>query len=471
MKQFYPVFEYVIFVTEYFPEVIATIIVLACAAPKGIRWLVVAAPFVWLFAAAAIVYYESHEFARLEGYDMNGPTVREALEDYINTGKGDMMHILEGKQYPPIFGKIEMNRYFRTFLMGTFFHNTEQDAEYLPEAYNKGDDWFEATLGEPMIYTGAIYTGPNETMWSAQLNKLEFLAHALGVKPGDKAMDIGAGWGRLSNHLASKGADVTGVLMASDQKAYADRMSEKLGQSKTVNILLKNFFDLDTPEKSFNVISSVEMAEHVGIRNYLPFLRKVHSLLADDGTFYLQVAGLPRGYGTGYNHYEDITWGMFMDEHVFPGADASCPMGWVVTKLEKAGFEVQNVYNLGYHYSRTLYHWQQTWEAKRDAIVKVYGERSFRRWRVFLAWSVRIARRGGSTVQFITATKSGNEKARIAAQNRLYPGKFQLPPHTERGPGGGPEAIDFFPTEKLDKSNMTPCEALSCTRATDALGA
>jgi len=265
------------------------------------------------------------------------------------------------------------------------------------------------------------------------------MGHALGVKPGDKAMDIGAGWGRLSNHLASKGADVTGVLMASDQQAYAQRMAERLG-NKNVKIILKNFFDIDLPPKSFNVISSVEMAEHVGIRNYHTFLRKVHSLLADDGTFYIQVAGLPRGYGEGYNHYEDLIWGLFMDEHVFPGADASCPMGWVVTKLEQAGFEVQNVHNLGNHYSQTLHHWQQLWESKQDSIVKAYGDRAWRRWRVFLAWSVRIARRGGSTVQFITATKSGQEAARIAAQNRLAPGNFKLPPFQAHGPGGGPPA-------------------------------
>jgi len=161
------------------------------------------------------------------------------------------------------------------------------------------------------------------------------------------------------------------------------------------------------------------------------------NLLADDGTFYLQVAGLPRGYGEGYNHYEDIVWGMFMDQHVFPGANASCPMGWVITKLEQAGFEVQNVHNLGNHYSKTLFHWQQLWEAKRDEIVKVYGERSWRRWQVFLAWSVRIARRGGSTVQFITATKSGHEAARISAQDRLAPGAFKLPEPVSC-PGGGP---------------------------------
>merc|ERR1719181_2179530 len=145
-------------------------------------------------------------------------------------------------------------------------------------------------------------------------------------------------------------------------------MNKKEG--KNVNIVLQNFFDIDLPLKSYNVISSVEMAEHVGIRNYNKFLTKVHSLLADDGTFYLQVAGLPRGYGKGYNHYEDLIWGMFMDEHVFPGADASCPMGWVVSHLEMAGFEVQNVHNLGNHYSKTLFHWQQLWESKKEVIVK-----------------------------------------------------------------------------------------------------
>jgi cyclopropane fatty-acyl-phospholipid synthase-like methyltransferase len=441
LTQSLPIFEIVIFIAERGPELLAVLIVLGCCVRSSVRKWVLIAPPLLFFSLIGLVMYESQSMAKEAGYDMNLPSMRSALDTYIETGKGDVMDILEGGKYPPVFGKTEVSRYLKAQLGGSLFHSTDQDAAYLPEAYNKGDDWFEATLGEPMVYTGAIYTGPNETMWSSQLNKLEFIAHALGVKAGDRAMDIGAGWGRLSNHLASKGADVTGVLMASDQQAYAQRMTSKLGNDKTVNILLKNFFHLEEKPKSFNVISSVEMAEHVGIRNYHKFLRKVHELLADDGTFYLQVAGLPRGYGEGYNHYEDIVWGMFMDEHVFPGADASCPMGWVLTKLEQAGFEVQNVYNLGNHYSRTLFHWLQTWEAKKDTIVKAYGERSWRRWRVFLAWSVRTARRGGSTVQFITATKSGNEKARIAAQDRLAPGVFQLPPHTPRGPGGGPEAI------------------------------
>jgi len=431
-----PMFEVVIFVSERIPYIVAVTIIVAGLVRKSLRPWVLVSPPLALLGAGVWVIWESRELAKAEGADMTLPSVREALEMYIQDGKGDLHEILEGNKYPRIFSTTEFKRYFMTWAAGSWLHDVGQDASYLPEAYNKGDDWFEATLGEPMVYTGAIYTGPNETMWNAQLKKLDFIAHALGVKPGDRAMDIGCGWGRLANHMASKGATVTGVTMASDQLAYAQRMTAKLGNN--ITFLLKNFFDLDVPAKSYDVISSVEMAEHVGIRNYHKFLRKVHNILADDGAFYLQVAGLPRGYGEGYNHYEDLIWGLFMDEHVFPGADASCPMGWVITHLEQAGFEVQSVANLGWHYSQTLLSWQKLWESKREAVVKTYGEKSWRRWEVFLAWSVRVARRGASTVQFITATKSGQEKARIAAQQRLAPGVFQLPENTPC-PGGGPE--------------------------------
>merc|ERR1719160_2037562 len=374
---------------------------------------------------------ESRLLAADDGFDMSLPSRREALETYIYTGKGDAHEIIEGNKYPPVFGYWELRRLVMSLLPMAFTHNidTHNEAD-VPVAYNKGDDWFGATLGDPMVYTSAIYLGKDDSIWQGQVQKLNYILDSAMVKPGDKVLDIGCGWGRLLDWYARAGAYATGMTLSVDQAQFGRRLNAAHGDK--VNIVLDNFMTRDITPKSFNVISAVEMAEHVGIRNYNTFLRKVHNILADDGTFYIQVAGLRRGYGDGFNHYQDLVWGMFMDEHVFPGADASCPMGWVVTKLEQAGFEIQNVYNLGNHYSRTLYHWQQTWEAKKDTIVKAYGERSWRRWRVFLAWSVRTARRGGSTVQFITATKSGQEKARISAQDRLFPGKFKLPPHTPR---------------------------------------
>jgi len=423
-------------VSEWLPQIVAIFAVLVVAArPWQRKWLL-AALLGTISSVFCLTVYDSKRVAKEAGYDMSLPSMRQALESYIKTGKGNLTDIVEGHRYPPTHS-FEDFMSGLTWLWDTALHDTQQDAAFVPEAYNKGDDWFENTLGEPMLYTGAIYAGPNETMWSAQLNKLEYITHALGVKAGDRALDIGCGWGRLANHMASKGAIVTGITLAADQKKYAERMSATLGNNN-VKILQVNFFDVDLPERSFDVISSVEMAEHVGLRNYQRFLRKVASLLADDGTFYIQVAGLPRGYSTIYNHHEDLSWGLFMAQHIFPGADASCPMGWVVTQLEQTAFEVQASLNLGSHYSKTLAHWLQLWESKRETIVQRYGEKSWRRWQVFLRWSVRVSRTGGSTVQFITATKSGNERARLDAQRRIAPGLFRLPQETPC-PGGGPK--------------------------------
>ena len=167
---------------------------------------------------------------------------------------------------------------------------------------------------------------------------------------------------------------------------------------------------------TFDKITSLEMAEHVGIKRYQEFLTAVRGMLKDNGTLYFQVAGLRRWW-----QYEDLVWGLFMGEHVFPGADASCPLGWVTAELERAGFEVQRTQNLGTHYSRTLFQWQEEWMRQEASLTKTYGAVAWRRWEVFLRWSVRVARQGSSTVFMITATKADDEPARIAAQKRLSP--------------------------------------------------
>jgi len=296
-------------------------------------------------------------------------------------------------------------------------HNVDTHNEAdVPVAYNKGDDWFQSTLGDPMVYTSAIYLGKNDSIWQGQVQKLNYILDSAMVKPGDKVLDIGCGWGRLLDWYARAGAHATGMTLSTDQAQFGRRLNAAHGDK--VNIILDNFMTREIAPKSFNVISAVEMAEHVGIRNYNSFLRRVHQILADDGTFYIQVAGLRRGYGN-YNPFEEHVWGLFMDEHVFPGADASCPMGWVVTHLERSGFEVQRAQNLGWHYSRTLAHWLDVWTAQKAKVVEGYGEAAWRRWQVFLKWSVRIARRGESSVFMIVATKAGQENARIKSQEHL----------------------------------------------------
>jgi len=271
-----------------------------------------------------------------------------------------------------------------------------------------------------MVYTSGIYKHGNETLMEAQKHKLDYVAHAVELKKGDKVLDIGCGWGRLLQHFTDKyGAIATGVTLSSEQKKYGDELNKHNGAKIELQDAMKLAERPDlVPKGGFDAITSLEMAEHVGIRRYQEFLTKVHALLKDDGVLYFQVAGLRRQW-----KYEDLVWGLFMGEHVFPGADASCPMGWVTTHLERAGFEVQRVQNLGNHYSITLNQWLEEWHKDKDAMTKKYGAEAYRRWEVFLAWSVRVARQGSSTVFMITAVKQGQEKARIRVQDRLAPGK------------------------------------------------
>jgi cyclopropane fatty-acyl-phospholipid synthase-like methyltransferase len=143
------------------------------------------------------------------------------------------------------------------------------------------------------------------------------------------------------------------------------------------------------------------MVEHVGVKNLNTYYTKVRDLLADDGLFLMQWTGLRRAA-----HQEDLVWGLFMAKYIFPGADASCPLGFVVNQAERAGFEVHRVENCGVHYSVTIRKWYDNWKANEAAIVASYGQRWFRKWLMFLGWSAIIAAQGTSTVFMITLAKN-----------------------------------------------------------------
>jgi cyclopropane fatty-acyl-phospholipid synthase-like methyltransferase len=415
-------FEFVLFLVEYLPVLVAVIVISCFLVKRKYILLPICFVPVMILVIVAALILGGYEDAKAKGYDMSLPNLREALEIYIEDGTGDVNDILESGKYAPIFGKHELKYLFTDLLSHTFLHLDGHNGMNIPVAYNKGNDWFRATLGEPMVYTSGIYKNGNETLMQAQQYKMDYVANAIDLKKGENVLDIGCGWGPLVKHLTEKyGAKMTGVTLSKEQHKFATQVFNK---GNGARILLQDAMKIGetegiVPAGGFDKITSLEMAEHVGIKRYDEFLTMVHSLLKEDGIFYFQVAGLRREW-----QYEDLVWGLFMGEHVFPGADASCPMGWVTTHLERNGFEVQRVQNLGNHYSRTLFQWLEEWRLAKDSMVKAYGIKAWRRWEVFLAWSVRVARQGSSTVFMITATKHGNEKMRIATQARLSPPSF-----------------------------------------------
>ena len=168
----------------------------------------------------------------------------------------------------------------------------------------------------------------------------------------------------------------------------------------TIILIITHFLHL---HYRYDKITCLEMAEHVGIKYFQTFLLQVKDMLKDDGVFYLQIAGLRTSW-----QFEDLIWGIFMNKFVFPGADASMPLAWVIGQCESAGFEVRMSETIGVHYSATIKRWYDNWVANKEYVIKEYGENYYRRWEWFLAWSTIIPENGSATCYQIVLTKNTN---------------------------------------------------------------
>lgn len=288
-------------------------------------------------------------------------------------------------------------------------HDHAADLEDVAGVYNRGNDFYGWFLGEPMLYSAAIYRNRDEKLDDAQKRKLDTICKMAHMKEGMSHLDLGCGWGTLIAHCSKYfGTQSRGITLSKEQAEFANNRIKQYGVVGKATVDVINCWDLDTSRR-YDRITCLEMSEHIGIRYYQKFMRHVRSMLKDDGIFYLQIAGLRRAW-----QYEDLVWGLFMGKYIFPGADASCPLGWVCNQVERAGFEVHRVENTGVHYALTIKAWYYNWVENKSKVVNKYGEKWWRLWAIFLAWSAIIAFQGTSTVFMITLMKNTkNDKTSI----------------------------------------------------------
>ena len=334
-------------------------------------------------------------------------TLVEAYADEKFDFKGDVLECFERREqfssYALTWNHVKI--FCCNFLPELLSHSRVQDLDQVRDHYDRGNDFYEAFLGPMMIYTSGILRRIDETLEDLQTNKLNQVCDKIVLKPGDKMLDIGCGWGTLVNFAAEqRGAYATGVSISKNQVAYAREVTEKKELSEKANFMCIDYRDI--PQESYDKITCLEMAEHVGVLHFQSFLCQVRDRLKDDGVFFLQIAGLRRAF-----QWEDFVWGLFMDKYIFPGADASCPLSFVIQQLEAAGFEIANVETIGIHYSYTIHRWYKNWVRPevKSAITAKYGVRLYRIWEVFLAWSTIVARQGNSTCFQVVCHKNLNE--------------------------------------------------------------
>ena len=353
-----------------------------------------------------IVFNDKKLAARYEnGGKIPLDTLFEAYFDGAIDLKGDIYALLDDRY---VLGKHQFTpehvKYFVTKFVPEFaVHSKKLDTELVRWHYDRGNDFFAAFLGERMIYTSAWFTHPGQTLEEGQDQKMDMVCQKLMLKPTDTLLDIGCGWGTLATHAAKYyGVTSTGVTLSKNQTEFGNSRIAAAGLSNRAHIECKDYRDI--AKGRYNKISNLEMVEHVGVKNLVPFYKQVYDLLDDQGLFLMQWTGLRRG-----SKVEDLVWGLFMAKYIFAGADASLPLAPMMNAMEKAGFEIHSVENVTTHYRYTLKKWHDNWLSNAETVKKTYGERWFRIWHVFLAWAVTVSQQGTAACFQVLAHKNLNE--------------------------------------------------------------
>ncbi|KAK2750189.1 Sphingolipid C9-methyltransferase 2 [Myotisia sp. PD_48] len=360
-------------------------------------------------------FHREHDRAKYHGKSkIPMETFHEMYFEGLVDFKGDALEMLEYRHdWAQFRFTWSLYKYFLTGMMPeVIMHTRSQDEEQVRGHYDRGDDFYAWFLGPRMIYTSGIISDINkeETLEELQDNKLAVVCEKIGIKPGDTLLDLGCGWGTLAKYASAHyGAHATGITLGRNQTAWGNTALRNAGiEESQSRIVCCDYRDAPSIPGGYKKITCLEMAEHVGVRHFSSFLSQVYGMLDDDGVFFLQIAGLRKSW-----QYEDLIWGLFMNKYIFPGADASTPLGFVVDKLEGAGFEIKGVDTVGVHYSATLWRWYRNWMGNKEQVEAKYGKKWFRIWEYFLSYSTIISRQGSATCWQITMVKNINSTHRV----------------------------------------------------------
>ena len=241
--------------------------------------------------------------------------------------------------------------------------------------YDLKDQLYDFFLDRDRQYSCAYFRNGDEPLEDAQFDKKRHIAAKLLLKPGQKVLDIGSGWGGMALFLSQEfGVDVTGVTLSREQHAVSSRRALEGGVADRVRFKLLDY--REEPDR-FDRIVSVGMFEHVGAAHYLEFFTKAKALLADDGVMLLHSIGRMEPPG-GTN-----TW---LRKYIFPGGYTPA-LSEVLAAIEKVGLWVTDIEVLRLHYAETLRHWRDRFQANREHIKELagYDERFCRMWEFYLA--------------------------------------------------------------------------------------
>jgi cyclopropane-fatty-acyl-phospholipid synthase len=282
-------------------------------------------------------------------------------------------------------------------------HQVHADAQQVQFHYDVSDDFYALWLDPQRLYSCAYFQEPGMTLAQAQQAKLEHICRKLMLKPGERFLDIGAGWGGLLLWAAEHyGVRAHGITLSRNQHAHVNQLIEARGLAGRVTMELRDYRELPEGEP-YDKIASVGMFEHVGRALMPAYFAKIHRLLRPGGL--LMNHGITAG-GT-RNHQLGAGMGEFIDRYIFPGGELM-HVSKVTEVMSEAQFEPLDLENLRPHYARTLWAWSDALEARLAQARELTGETVVRAFRLYLAGSAMGFEQGWMALfQMLAARPSG----------------------------------------------------------------
>jgi cyclopropane-fatty-acyl-phospholipid synthase len=282
-------------------------------------------------------------------------------------------------------------------------HDRHCDAQAIAQHYDVSNAFYRQWLDDAMVYSCAYYAQPEMTLSQAQFAKLDHILTKIMLKPGERLLDIGCGWGALPIHAAKKyGAYVVGVTLSRNQYEMAQQRVAEEGLQDQVEIRHEDYRDLAPYAGQFDKITSVGMFEHVGLSHLPEYFAKMKSLLKD--------GGLVLNHGITSTDPESgcspLGAGRFIGKYVFHNGEVP-HISLALRAMQQAGLEALDVECLRRHYAQTLLHWSDNYERHLGVLQAMVDEKTFRVWRVYLAGCAHAFNQNWVSVHQILACKSG----------------------------------------------------------------
>ncbi len=293
-----------------------------------------------------------------------------------NVGRGDT------NLYAKIIKKV-----FGTYRYLTNFNLIKKSKSNVAHHYDISEKLYDLFLDDNRQYSCAYFKNENDSLETAQKNKMDHIIKKLNLKKNQKVLDIGSGWGTLAIEIAKQSqCEVTGITLSENQLKYSQNKVKELNLENQVNFKLMDYRELN---EKFDRVVSVGMFEHVGRKFYGKYFNKVANLLSDQGVALIHTIG---SVNTPRDPHPWIT------KYIFPGGYTPS-LSEVSGPIEKSGLIISDMEVLRMHYAHTLRHWKERFLGKKDEVLTMFDEKFYRMWEFYLA-GCEMAFKWGDQVVF-----------------------------------------------------------------------